>query len=135
MKRLAACLTLGALACAIPDVGSVDLSGCIRGCNETTSDCFADASWLPCEEADSCDATFDACSSELDVCLEGCAGTEGDGCYSECQDVGTGCLETIGECIELRTECVIGEANAKQGCLTGLVECVAVCVDELEAEF
>lgn len=121
-----------ASSCALPDTGEIDLSGCIRECNNDVADCLNDVG-----EDNSCFTSLEACFDSASLCSKTCTGCEDKGTCSDENECHDGCNDQTNACTDMIDQCVDGlvdeaKVGLKEGCLDPLVNCVADCIEEVE---
>lgn len=148
MKHLAflsltSCLSFVVLACHIPDVGSIDLSGCFHGCAEqskTACDAAGTSDTTGHDCFDDIEACFNAASDCSDACLE-CSKTDScvpstDECNNSCVHMANDCTQMIKPCVKQRQDEVVNGVvdDITVGCIDPLMDCVSSCVDDAQSK-
>lgn len=87
LTALVTCVVLSA-SCDMPEVDDIDLSGCMRGCNEDAKSCL-----------DASDATIATCDPDDNLCLLG-AFRAAETCLTTCLDCISVCVEETEEILK-----------------------------------
>lgn len=136
IKLTCVCLVLALSGCAIGQtleaVSNIQLSDCINECNDTEVDGCLDS-----VTENSCFNNLEDCFDSVEACNDYCITCEEEGdcpiageCYANCNTLANSCTDYIDECAESLVD------NAQEAlvdqCLSPLIDCVAVCIEEVE---
>jgi hypothetical protein len=119
-------------ACHIPDLGSIDLSGCMETCNaEAKVDC------KNLGDSNSCFDTIDACFHSASDCSDACVTCETDGTCTSKDDCNQNCVHLANSCTDLIHPCIDQtQQNLENGltdkCVGPLLDCIDACIADTE---
>lgn len=106
----------------VPDIPNA--SGCLRGCNAELGECV--------EEGGECFDALELCFDKASQCSHACDDCERLGLCTDEDDCDRACADKANACTDGLGECAKSEVLA---CIGPLVECTAVCIEEVEDAF